>query len=136
MAAGEDFRHWQYLLGNAVSARREDICYFLLGRGLDSSEELYWLAFGREDGPARLSLLKLFHRHGVRVSQEHNDNGDTSVHAAAEYGQLEILRFLVEEMGQIELESPAGEYNGIGAILCYEPSRGWLAQNRNHSGQS
>jgi ankyrin repeat protein len=98
VAAGEDVSHWQYLLGNAVSARREDICDFLLSCGLDGSEELYWLAFGREDVPARLSLLKLFRRHGVRVSQEQNDNGDTSVHAAAEYGQLEILRFLVEEM--------------------------------------
>lgn len=98
VAAGEDVSHWQYLMGNAVSARREDICDFLLSHGLDGSEELYWLAFGNQDVPARLNLLELFHRHGVRVSQEQNENGDTSVHAAAEYGQLEILKFLVERM--------------------------------------
>lgn len=98
VAAGEDVSHWRYLLGNAVAARRADICDFLLGQGLDGSEELYWLAFGHEDVPARLSLLKIFYRHGVRLSQEQNDSGDTSVHAAAECGQLEILKFLIEEM--------------------------------------
>ena len=37
-AIGEDISHWEYLLGEAVSALREDICDFLSND--DSSESL------------------------------------------------------------------------------------------------
>jgi len=97
-AEGQDIRPWGYLLGNAVSDGREDICEFLLAHGLDGHEDFAWIPRYDQLGvPTQLSLLRLFHRHGVRVSQENPDDGQTSVHVAAQDGRLELLRYLVEE---------------------------------------
>lgn len=97
-ALGEDITPWGYLLGNATSMGREDICEFLLSHGLDGHEEFAWIPhYERLGVPVQLSLLRLFYRHGVRVNQENPEDGQTSVHAAAQLGRIEVLRYLVQE---------------------------------------
>lgn len=97
-AIGEDVGHWEYLFDYATWDRREDICEFLLAHGVCGAPYLHALAYGEDQVELRLRLIKLFHRHGVTVPQERDESGDTSVHNAAWSGQLEILRYLVEEM--------------------------------------
>ncbi len=97
-AIGEDVGRWEYLLDYAAWECREDICEFLLMHGVCGAPYLHALAGGEGQVELRLRLIRLFHRHGVTVPQERNQSRDTSVHQAAWSGQLEILRYLVEEM--------------------------------------
>lgn len=97
-AIGEDVKSWEFLFEPAAWARREDICEFLISHGICGAPYLHALAYGDDQVELRLRLIQLFHRHGVTVPQERPDSGDTSVHNAAWSGQLEILRYLVEEM--------------------------------------
>ena len=97
-AIGKDVAHWAYLLEYAAWERNEEVCEFLVSRGVDGSPWLHALAYGNDQVELRLRLIKLFHRHGATVPQERTESGDTSVHKAAGSGQLEILRYLVEEM--------------------------------------
>ena len=71
---------------------------FLLSHGMGGAPILHALAFGDDQPDLRLRLIKLCHRFGATVPLETSDSGDTSVHSAAGSGQLEILKYLVEEM--------------------------------------
>lgn len=97
-AIGEDVHHWEFLLEYAAWERREDICEFLLSHGISGAPQLHALACGDDQVELRIRLIKLFHRYGATVPDERTDSGGTSVHSAAGSGQLEILRYLVEEM--------------------------------------
>lgn len=97
-AIGEDVGHWEYLFDYAAWERREDICEFFLAHGIPGEPYLHALAYGEAQVELRLRLIKLFHRYGVLVPHDRQASGDTSVHHAAWSGQLEILRYLVEEM--------------------------------------
>ncbi|MBS2038749.1 ankyrin repeat domain-containing protein [bacterium] len=97
-AVGEDIRHWAFLLEHAAWERREDMLEFLLSHGMDGAPILHALAYGDDQPDLRLRLIKLCHRFGATVPLETSESGDTSVHSAAGSGQLEILKYLVEEM--------------------------------------
>ena len=96
VAQGQDIKPWDYLLGNAASHGREDICQFLLSNGVDGHEHFAWLPH-YDQLPNQMDLLRLFCHYGVRVSRENPDDGETSMHHAALLGNLTVLRFLVEE---------------------------------------
>lgn len=67
VAQGQDITPWDYLLGNAASHGREDICEFLLSNGVDGHEHSAWLPH-YDQLPNQMDLLRLFCHYGVRVS--------------------------------------------------------------------
>lgn len=88
-------------LSQAVQQGHGEIVRLLLERGAQVDvrgwsglSPLYWAAFG-----GKLEIARMLLEAGARVTQERSENEETSMHAAADKGDVDMLRLLLERGG-------------------------------------
>lgn len=94
----------------AMEAKRPEMVRFLLEAGAPvhhggfyGKAPLYWAVFQTEEGagwaPVQREMARLLIAHGARVHGEEGADEGTSLHCAAEQGNAEALRMLLDEAG-------------------------------------